>query len=581
MLAAAAFLMVAVTFIHRATDVFMSAATAYSDEMSTANWRCVEDATPSAAAATASSSYTNGWTTLRISTISKSNTSTDALEQAFAAGCGEAKLTSTLIYQYWHNYALSEYGSLITPPAVATFVAEQHAYVRAEVASRSLLSSLDPFWTGVARSLAQFDGLAAGFVQFVANATMKELMTKETLYLLNAVGDLETIQGLPFKTGVQSSSAKPSQWTLDHLDCSSLVRFVADDAGNLVDVFAGQTTWRSYYAMLRVFKVYDFSFAVQSPISISSSPGLLHSKDDFYATPQLVVMETTNFVGNDSMTEWVLHHANRSVLSWQRAMVATTTATSGKEWTTLFSRENSGTYNNQWIVVDFSTFKIHHPLPKKDAVWIAEQVPGLVLSRDVTHDITSIFHQYWPSFNVPNQREIFEISGYGPAAQWDNASNPGSYTGAPRYKIFKRDAQKVRTVQDHKDIMRYNRFRTDPICALPMYGTDGPSGSCAVSARGDLIAPAPQAASSSQQQSGEGTSRKASPFGGVDAKVIALTEQRGGGEVVVNIVNGPSWDDEPVFDWSEFPTVPSLGLPRKYDFEWVKLSSRDSTTHHQ
>jgi hypothetical protein len=129
--------------------------------------------------------------------------------------------------------------------------------------------------------------------------------------------------------------------------------------------------------------------------------------------------------------------------------------------------------------------------------------------------------------------------------------------------------------------MRYHRFRTDPICALPLYGTDGPSGSCAVSARGELIAPAPQAASSSQQQSGEGTSRKASPFGGVDAKVIALTEQRGGGEVVVNIVNGPSWDDEPVFDWSEFPTVPSLGLPRKYDFEWVKLSSRDSTTHHQ
>lgn len=34
-------------------------------------------------------------------------------------------------------------------------------------------------------------------------------------------------------------------------------------------------------------------------------------------------------------------------MSWVRVMVANYLATSGKEWSALFSKQNGGTYNNQ------------------------------------------------------------------------------------------------------------------------------------------------------------------------------------------------------------------------------------------
>ena len=35
-----------------------------------------------------------------------------------------------------------------------------------------------------------------------------------------------------------------------------------------------------------------------------------------------------------------------------RVMAATRLAAGGEQWTELFSRHNSGTYNNHWMVVD-------------------------------------------------------------------------------------------------------------------------------------------------------------------------------------------------------------------------------------
>ena len=37
----------------------------------------------------------------------------------------------------------------------------------------------------------------------------------------------------------------------------------------------------------------------------------------------------------------------RSILSWMRVMVANRMASSGKQWIDVFSKYNSGTYNNQ------------------------------------------------------------------------------------------------------------------------------------------------------------------------------------------------------------------------------------------
>jgi hypothetical protein len=39
--------------------------------------------------------------------------------------------------------------------------------------------------------------------------------------------------------------------------------------------------------MLRIYKVYAFDYYPQKVVTIASSPGLLHSKDDFLASPTL------------------------------------------------------------------------------------------------------------------------------------------------------------------------------------------------------------------------------------------------------------------------------------------------------
>lgn len=42
---------------------------------------------------------------------------------------------------------------------------------------------------------------------------------------------------------------------------------------------------------------------------------------------------------------------------WIRTIVANRVGVDGKSWSDFFSMHNSGTYNNQWMVVDYKLFK--------------------------------------------------------------------------------------------------------------------------------------------------------------------------------------------------------------------------------
>ena len=42
-------------------------------------------------------------------------------------------------------------------------------------------------------------------------------------------------------------------------------------------------------------------------------------------------------------------------------------------------------------------------------LWVAEQIPGLVVAADVT---PALRLGYWPSFNVPYFPEVYNASGY-------------------------------------------------------------------------------------------------------------------------------------------------------------------------
>ena len=516
--------------------------------MSASGGKCVEGGRGSAASGTfADTMATVGWGVLRVSTSAKATPA----EQAFAAGCVEAKLTARDTYSYWLNYMREEYRAEVPPPKVVAFMEHQQAWLREQIADSA--NAEDKYWQAMALVLAQWDGFAQGIQQF-ATAEQLTILTKSSLYLLCSVGDLETINGLVrnMDTPIERVPLPPPGLaTEDKLPCSSLISLQTTGAsGAVTDIFASQATWRSYYAMLRIYKVYAFDYYPQKVLTIASSPGLLHSKDDFLSSPTLYVAETTNMVSNRSMIAWNRKHSNATATSWQRSMVATGWSNNGKQWVELFAKENNGCYNNQWMVLDATKVEVGKPLPKQDVLWIAEQVPGLVATLDVTSVLNS--KGYWPGYNIPYIPEIYAWSGYP-----SNRSSAGGYDGAPRARIFARDAPKVKSWAAFKKLVRYNDFEADPVCASSdHHGTR--SGSCAIAARGDLPL------------------GKGSAFGGIDAKVLKVSSMHAvlppsGRPPLVEAQSGPSHDQQQPFSWSQFPNVSHVGQPDLFDFDWVTI----------
>ena len=188
--------------------------------------------------------------------------------------------------------------------------------------------------------------------------------------------------------------------------CSALVKVASD----LSDVFMGHATWDSYTAMLRIYKHYSFNLTELQPaaqrVSFSSYPGEVFSDDDFFIlSSKLVMLQTTNKIFNDELFEKL---TPQSVLSWQRVRAANWLASSGEEWTQFLEMENSGTYNNQYMIVDLKKFVPGENL-REGLFWVAEQIPGKVVAADMT---STLEMGYWPSYNVPAFPEVYEASGY-------------------------------------------------------------------------------------------------------------------------------------------------------------------------
>jgi len=334
--------------------------------------------------------------------------------------------------------------------------------------------------------------------------------------------------------------AKPDEFDLH---CSSLVKLSADGQR----LFAAHNSWTSFTWMLRVYKHFKLNFEEPSTVSYSSYPGVIPSIDDFFITGHnMVVMETTNEVFNDTLFQYV---TPQTVPYWVRIMLATRLAKEGKEWVDLFSQYNSGTYNNQWIIVDNKKF-----VPGKGvspgALWIAEQIPGYIESGDQTETLRTT--GYWASYNVAYYPYIYNVSGYLTESLRSNKSDSLSHSKCPRAQIFARDQGKVSTMADMKDIMRYNQYQSDPLSL-----GDACNG---IAARCDL----------NVAENG----KRASPFGAIDAKI---TEASLAARQISEAVSGPAWTWQPPFAWTKRWNSPHHGQPQVYDFDWQTMTPRLSS----
>jgi len=296
---------------------------------------------------------------------------------------------------------------------------------------------------------------------------------------------------------------------------------------------------------LRIFKNYNLNGGSYQ-VSFSAKPGSIYSKDDFYVLPkasqQLAVLETTNGILNADLYKNVV---TTTLLTWQRMPITNSFATSGEEWVNIFSRYQSGTYVNQYMVVDMKKFT-----PGVGAsegfLWLAEVIPGEVFSGDVTHVVKALGN-YWPSYNIPYFKANYIIAGY--QAAYEAYGDAYSYDNCTRALMMRRDYGNIVTFDDMCSMMRQNNYKTDE------YAAGSPAN--AISPRKDLS--------------------QAYAFGGIDTKVTSysrIVNQRAAGVGQSVAQNGPSHEnsDLPPFQWSTSgSTEVHLGQPDVFNFGFVEM----------
>jgi len=289
----------------------------------------------------------------------------------------------------------------------------------------------------------------------------------------------------------------------------------------------------------------------------SSYPGIIQSIDDFYMLPRneqrLIITETTNSICNADLFKLIVP---ASLLTWHRVVATNLLAPGGESWTSLSMRENSGTYNNQFMVVDA---KYLPEVPDEDElqtlVWIVEQYPGGFERTSIASHIAKDWG--WSSYNRPYFPKVFDIMGFSAAeAVWGDYY---SYSKTARARIFARETADTKTnstLPKLKSLMRLNRFQTDEL------SNGDPSWT--IASRYDLFPP-------NNPNWGMG--------GAIDVKIASVRSVHGhvGGSYLPKnphhahawIISGPTTQDQPPFSWEPYPDYLHPGFPTVMNFDWV------------
>lgn len=179
-------------------------------------------------------------------------------------------------------------------------------------------------------------------------------------------------------------------------------------------------------------------------MKFSSYPGFSYSFDDWYSLDSgFMLFETTDSMFNDTYYELC---SVKSLLAWIRAPVAARLAKDAEHFATLVSKYNSGTYNNQWVMLDLKKFDNGET---EDMIWVTEQIAGKASSVDATE--STLQRGFFPSHNLPSIWEVWQVSGYPAQAKKNFTKN---FSDSPRAKMFARDAPKVNTIEKMKRLMR-------------------------------------------------------------------------------------------------------------------------------
>ncbi|XP_061762436.1 putative phospholipase B-like 2 [Nerophis ophidion] len=492
---------------------------------------------------------TTGWSALDVTTSNQYNDSI----QAYAAGAVEAAVTSELIYKHWMNTLMGYCGPFSRDAGycdrLKTFITINLQWVQEQIEQQPN----SPYWYQVRLALLQLKGLEDSYNDQLSFPSGPVSINPFGFLLFQMGGDMEDLESALNK----SSLTRP----LGSGSCSALIKLLPNNK----DLLVSHDTWNTYQSMLRIIKKYSFAFSV-SPLdnlvlpgtiqAFSSYPGSIFSGDDFYILSSgLVTLETT--IGNSNPALWKFVQPKGTVMEWLRNIVANRLALTAKAWAELFSKYNSGTYNNQWMIVDYNNFAPGKTDLTKDLFVVLEQIPGQIIFTDKTEELLQ--KGYWASYNIPYYEDIFNASGCN-----DLVEKFGSWFSLdqnPRAQIFRRDQTKVTDVASMMRLMRYNNFKEDPLSQCQ--GCDPlENGENAISARSDLNpANGTYPFGALRQRSHGGTDMKMTSYG-----MFCRYEMLA--------ASGPTWDQVPPFQWSTSPykDLLHMGHPDIWAFKPIKVT---------
>ena len=477
--------------------------------------------------ALASATYVNsyqskGWDFLTISSYEKPDNKFDDSIKSYGMGYLEGVLNKDRIFSVYRNLMYFSFYDEDNkfPENLIQYLTKNLEYMK----EKSLkYKDEDPYWEHVYYIYNQMLGMFDGYNSVAENEKKIDLIYFQMVVANADIEDAVYYNNMAKRPNFKNMTLEEIRlYTALHTHCSALVK-VAND---LSDVWIGHNTWTTYGTMIRTFKEYRFVSNKRNEkskvVAFSSYPGSLSSVDDFYyLDSNLVVMETTNSNFNDTLYDLL---KPESLLTWVRVMIANRLASSGREWVDLFKRENSGTYNNQFQVLDLNKIDTNKKEIKEEAFMVIEQLPEYTESGDATHFLTK---GYWPSYNIPYFKTIYEKSGYVEIIE----NNPSSfdsydYSGSDRPVIFRREQTNVNSLEDFKKIMRYNHYQEDECSKKNAAWT--------IASRYDLNV--------------NGVGRPLC-YGAIDVKFVSVKEITEG-KNIVHIISGPSNDNQPTFSWS-------------------------------
>jgi hypothetical protein len=215
-------------------------------------------------------------------------------------------------------------------------------------------------------------------------------------------------------------------------------------------------------------------------------------------------------------------------------------------------RENSGTYNNDYYIIDVGKLRVG-TRPAKDLVWLVEQTPTQTQYRkDATTDL--VRDGYLVSFNVPVWPEVYEMMNYSA-----HTNDPlfVDHENNPRGRIARREISRVKNFAEFMAFSRYNDYRNDELSLW----NGVPNPVIAIASRGDL-------------------NGSTDPMeGALDAKCVRASEVWT--RLLIHAVNSPTTDhDLPCFRFSEMPppnnTVAHDGLPDLWNFSFIEFDGNAS-----